>query len=103
MSFLKVDLDLFEVKVCSSETLAKGSYLYDKFSEKQGEELDVMFLDFDDPFHGKVWMPDSESNLGIVEVAHPYGMSDMFFSHITPDGIAYTDGEFPYFEKRFSC
>ncbi len=43
-----------------------------------------MFLDFDDPFHGKVWMPDSESNLGIVEVA-------------------YTDGEFPYFEKRFSC
>ena len=78
MSFLKVDLDLFEVKVCSSETLAKGSYLYDKFSEKQGEELDVMFLDFDDPFHGKVWMLDSESNLGIVEVA-------------------YTDGEFSHF------
>lgn len=97
MSFLKVDLDLFEVKVCSSETLAKGSYLYDKFSEKQGEELDVMFLDFDDPFHGKVWMLYSESNLGIVEVAHPYGISEMFFSCMTPDGIAYTDGEFSHF------
>ena len=56
-----------------------------------------MFLDFDDPFHGKVWMPDSESNLGIVEVAHPYGISEMFFSHITPDGIAYPDGEFSHF------
>ena len=97
MSFWKVDLDLSEVKVCSSETLAKGSYLYDKFCEKQGEELDVMFLDFDDPFHGKVWMPDSESNLGIVEVAHPYGISEMFFSCMTPDGIAYTDGEFSHF------
>ena len=78
MSFWKVALDLSEVKVCSLETLAKGGYLYDKFSEKQGEELDVMFLDFDDPFHGKVWMPDSESNLGAVEVA-------------------YTDGEFSHF------
>lgn len=78
MSFWKVALDLSEVKVCSLETLAKGGYLYDKFSEKQGEELDVMFLDFDDPFHGKVWMPDSESNLGVVEVA-------------------YTDGEFSHF------
>ena len=84
MSFWKVDLDLFEVKVFSLETLAKGGYLYDKFSEKQGKESDVMFLDFDNPFHGKVWMPDSESNLGIVEVA-------------------YTDGEFPHFEKKFSC
>ena len=97
MSFLKVDLDPSKVKVCSSETLAKGSYLYDKFSEKQGEELDVMFLDFDDPFHGKVWMLDSESNLGIVEVAHPYGISEMFFSCMTPDGIAYTDGECSHF------
>ena len=78
MSFWKVDLDLFEVKVFSSETLAKGGYLYDKFSEKQGKESDVMFLDFDDPFHGKVWMPDSESNLGIVEVAHPYGKCQIF-------------------------
>ena len=78
MSFWKVALDLSEVKVCSLETLAKGGYLYDKFSEKQGEELDVMFLDFDDPFHGKVWMPDSESNLGVVE-------------------FAYTDGEFSHF------
>ena len=56
-----------------------------------------MFLDFDDPFHGKVWMLDSESNLGIVEVAHPYGISEMFFSCMTPDGIAYTDGEFSHF------
>lgn len=97
MSFLKVDLDLSKVKVCSLETLAKGGYLYDKFSEKQGEESDVMFLDFDNPFHGKVWMPDSESNLGIVEVAHPYGISEMFSSCMTPDGIAYTDGEFSHF------
>ena len=97
MSFLKVDLDLSKVKVCSLETLAKGGYLYDKFSEKQGKESDVMFLDFDDPFHGKVWMPDSESNLGIVEVAHPYGISEMFSSCMTPDGIAYTDGEFSHF------
>ena len=97
MSFWKVDLDLFEVKVFSLETLAKGGYLYDKFSEKQGKESDVMFLDFDNPFHGKVWMPDSESNLGIVEVAHPYGISEMFFSCMTPDGIAYTDGEFSHF------
>ena len=56
-----------------------------------------MFLDFDDPFHGKVWMPESESNLGIVEVAHPYGISEMFSSCMTPDGIAYTDGEFSHF------
>ena len=97
MSFWKVDLDLFEVKVFSLETLAKGGYLYDKFSEKQGKESDVMFLDFDNPFHGKVWMPDSESNLGIVEVAHPYGISEMFSSCMTPDGIAYTDGEFSHF------
>ena len=94
--FWKLEVNLSAVKICASETHVGGDgYLYDEYFDGQGAESTVIFLDFDNPFGGQAWKPDCNSDLGIVEIPRPYGMSEMFFSRLSPEGIAYTDGDWP--------
>lgn len=74
----EVDIDLREITLTSSETSFKGGNLYEEFFGGQGEESHLRLLSVENPYGDDVYAPDANSETGLVKVAPPEVLSEIF-------------------------